>query len=199
MNKKLAMIFGPRGAGKTTICKMLVERHEMPKDYLDIEDFPVPYASHVKGNVRIHGEYSKDSKFVGFTDYYDILGRKLKIRDIVIGEKTFNIAVKESMKRNENFIIEQPDYSYVLATTPFYRRIKRNGYEICFFFINNDKEIQKNRIIELRDEHLVNTIDLHDRMFETYSNYQSNIVTLNTETLENTLDSVKKIEKYFDL
>lgn len=199
MNKKLAMLFGPRGAGKTTICKMLVERHEMSKDYLDVEDFPVSYASHVKGNLRVHGDYSKDSRFNGFTDYYSLLGEHLKIEQVRNGTKNFSIAIKESTKRNESFIIEQPDYSPSLASTPFYKKIEDCGYEIYFFFINNNKEIQRNRIVKLGDKHLSNTIDLHDKMFDEYSKHHNNIIVLNTETPENTLDSVTKIEKYFDL
>lgn len=204
MNKKFGMLFGPSSAGKTTMLKNIVDKNVMDKKLHFIPESSFPFVSHQTNNFRIYGNYVKNERHVGFADYYATkYGRYICHSDNWFF-KGFNHGIQSQV----SFLMEHT-FDSSFADYKLFNKMQHEGYEIKFFFIENGKKFSEERLISDEKKHrndkkfidkLLLTINLHYKHFHEYESLQKdNIVILNTKTTEDTLNSIKVIENYFDL
>ena len=186
-NNKLIIISSPSGAGKTTLCKLLLKR-------MNNISLSISYTSRNRRLNEIHG---KDYFFVSRKKFLELSNNNFFIETAKNFNNYYGSPFKNitSLKKNKEFLLFDIDWKGA-------RKI-RNNYNkndiIDFFILPPSKAELKKRLIKRgRDNYKEINLRLSYAMKEMKHYNEYKYVLIN-ENVQKTVNEIKKIIQYNEL
>ncbi len=187
INKKLIIISSPSGAGKTTLCKLLIKK-------MKNLNLSISYTSRSKRLNEVHG---KDYYFVSKKKFEDLKKKKFFIETA----KNFNNFygspfqnIYSLKKRNKNVLFDI-DWKGARKIRSYYK--KKN---IIDFFILPPSKIELKRRLIKRGRDNKKEINLRlSYAIDEMKHYNEYRYVLINENVKNTVNEIKKIIEYNEL
>ena len=187
INKKLIIISSPSGAGKTTLCKLLIKK-------MKNLNLSISYTSRSKRLNEVHG---KDYYFVSKNKFEDLKKKNFFIETA----KNFNNFygspfenIYSSKKRNKNVLFDI-DWKGARKIRSYYK--KKN---IIDFFILPPSKIELKRRLIKRGRDNKKEIKLRlSYAIDEMKHYNEYRYVLINENVKNTVNEIKKIIEYNEL
>ena len=187
INKKLIIISSPSGAGKTTLCKLLIKK-------MKNLNLSISYTSRSKRLNEVHG---KDYYFVSKNKFEDLKKKNFFIETA----KNFNNFygspfenIYSSKKRNKNVLFDI-DWKGARKIRSYYK--KKN---IIDFFILPPSKIELKRRLIKRGRDNQKEIKLRlSYAIDEMKHYNEYRYVLINENVKNTVNEIKKIIEYNEL
>ena len=186
-NNKLIIISSPSGAGKTTLCKLLIKK-------MKNINLSISYTSRAKRLNEIHG---KDYYFINKKKFNKLKKKNFFIETAVNFNNLYGspfVNITQSKKQNQHVLF---DIDWKGA-----RKIRRNykKNEIIDFFILPPSKSELKRRLKKRGSENNKEINLRlSYAIDEMKHYNEYKYVLVNEKVQNTVNEIKKIIEYHQL